>query len=222
MIATLERRLPWIVAVVACASIVLTVEMAAPIELADPPQHHDGRATVTGPAVEWVDTQPARAPFIDRPHVRPDPPDLIIAIPPAPTPGELDHLAIGIDLPDRPCSTAPAPTFNTIRTLVDGTPVADVQAIVWTIGERWWCDGNRWLDVIECEGLNATAQWDPAHISPTDDAGLAQISWVHGQPGELIAGQWPEAVQTITGNLNVATQLRNRDGITPWVCAHHP
>lgn len=104
-------------------------------------------------------------------------------------------------------------------------PAAAQDAVEDTIRETWEArfpgEGDMAVDVARCEGWNATAGWDPAHISVSGDAGVMQINQIHGQPGELIEGRWPGAVQTVAGNLAVAMDLRARDGWAPWARSQH-
>ena len=75
--------------------------------------------------------------------------------------------------------------------------------------------------VIRCEGWNATANYDLTHISPTSDVGPAQINQIHGQRGGIIAGRWPEAVQTLEGNIWAALELHRQGGWYPWKNSRH-
>lgn len=127
------------------------------------------------------------------------------------------EILAGVAMPDRSaCDWRNPPPFDMPGVMADGTPRAVVATAIWQTGEAWWCDGRRWLRLAVCEGFNAASGWDPAHISPTDDVGLFQINWVHGKEGGLIAGGWPEAVDTVAENIEVAVRLRVRDGIQPW------
>lgn len=83
--------------------------------------------------------------------------------------------------------------------------------------------------VIRCEGHNQYA-WDMAAaqgvppvavISPTGDAGPAQINQIHGQPGGIIEGRWPQAVQTLHGNIAAALALHDAAGWAPWRNSRH-
>lgn len=75
--------------------------------------------------------------------------------------------------------------------------------------------------VIRCEGWNATANYDLTHISPTGDVGPAQINQIHGQRGGIIEGRWPEAVQTLDGNIWAALELHRQGGWYPWKNSRH-
>lgn len=93
------------------------------------------------------------------------------------------------------------------------------------IHDRWEArfpgEGPLAVEMARCEGWNSTARFDPAHISPTGDAGLFQINQIHGRTGGLIEGRWPAAVQTVDGNIGVALDLRGRDGLGPWANSRH-
>jgi hypothetical protein len=75
--------------------------------------------------------------------------------------------------------------------------------------------------VIRCEGWNRVGEYNLAHISPTSDVGPAQINQIHGQRGGIIEGRWPEAVQTLEGNIWATLQLHNYDGWSPWKNSRH-
>lgn len=127
--------------------------------------------------------------------------------PPAPTPTPQATAtplptAVHVEIPtgDAGCLLAPPSTLD------------EVETAFWLAFENRFCEGDEAVRVIGCEGWNASANYDPTFISRTDDVGPAQINWVHGKPGGLIAGQWPTYVQTIEGNIDVALRLRQRSG----------
>ena len=75
--------------------------------------------------------------------------------------------------------------------------------------------------VARCEGWNAVADYDLAHISGSGDVGPMQINQIHGQRGGIIEGRWPEAVQTLEGNIWAALELHRQGGWQPWKNSRH-
>lgn len=111
--------------------------------------------------------------------------------------------------------------------MADGRRLADIRVLIWVHGQQHWCDGDNWVRISHCEGLNAAAQWRVDYVRSWADAGVMQINQIHGRSGGIIAGQWPGAVQNVAGNLEAARRLREADrsvggsGYGPWRMSVH-
>ena len=101
-------------------------------------------------------------------------------------------------------------------------PADPVETAIWNAFEIRFGEGCTAVRVARCEGWNAVANWDLAHISPTSDAGPFQINQIHGRTGGIVEGAWPEAVQTLGGNITAALELRGRAGNwRDWSASRH-
>ena len=110
------------------------------------------------------------------------------------------------------------PAGCTVTQPVDEVEAAFLAAFTVRYGDcvGWWS-----VRMIRCEAHNPAGNYDPAFISPTGDAGPAQINQIHGRPGGIIEGRWPEAVQTVPGNIAAALELYRQSGTQPWANSGH-
>jgi len=77
--------------------------------------------------------------------------------------------------------------------------------------------------VARCEGWNATANFDVAHVSPTSDVGPFQINQIHDDNPQGVLrvlfgddARWPGPAATLDGNITVALHLRGLNGWSDW------
>jgi hypothetical protein len=77
------------------------------------------------------------------------------------------------------------------------------------------------VDVIRCEGWNATANFDIGHVSDSGDIGPAQINQIHASGILADRGGWPDGAATLELNIKAALELHDQAGWQPWANSRH-